>query len=298
MFTLNTFDDLTTNRIFLFGVNLLLSPRTGKFDLELFTSKHTIKTGEAQTPIVMLNNRRTAFNVTFTSTSIELRLNGEEAYTLRLTDRYFSLLLRSLLKAYGAFQLNATTFESDSAPGSMHLLNACMGNFRLATRRPTPLGFQLAHYSLIEQTKSISIFQSDYYSDLTFDSTCANAGSHSFFNKFSTGPRSIGSSGGDDSCYLVTRVDVLTSQKVDDYLDCECNSTSCSFKKWSNFTKSGNSLLLGSVDFVTEQQQQQQLPVTCSQDYACFNNATCLDVSLSPTQAFTCKCVGSYTGDR
>lgn len=299
LFTMNTFDDLTTNRIFMFGVNLLMSPRTGKFDLEIFTNKHTIKTNEP----VMLNNRRTSLNLTFTSTYIELRVNSDEEATplqptLRLTDRYFSLLLRPLLKAYGAFQLNATSFETDSSPGSMHLLNACMSNFRLATRRTT--NNQLVYYSLLEQTKSISYYQSDYYSDLSFDTTCSGGGgggssgvsgaSSAYVYKY---PRLIQQV---DKCYQVTRVDVLTSQKVEEFTECECNSTKlCSYKKWTNFTKSA-ALKIGSIISHDDEMES----VTCSQaaNYACFNNATCVDVSLSPSQAFTCKCVGSYTGDR
>lgn len=265
---------------------MLTNLRTGKLDLELFTGKHTVRTSDLSGAHSLVG-RRTAMNITFTFNSIELRLNGDEAYVLRLTDRYFSLFFRSLLKAYGAFQLNMTSFETASTAGFTHLLNACMSNFRLATRRPLPVGFQLTHYSLIEQTKSVSFYQSDFFSDLVFDSSCAATG-QAYFYKYSAGPRAILADSVDpNTCYTVTRVDVLTSQRVDDYLDCQCNSTSCSFNKWSNFT-------------MKSLHNDNEPVFSCKQatEYACFNNATCLDVSLNSIQPFSCQCTGSYTGDR
>lgn len=301
LFSLNTFDDLTSNRIFLFGLNLLVSPRTLKLDLELFTNKHTLRTngGADLAPLTTRGRSSMHVNLTFTFNSIELRLNGEENYALRLTDRYFALFFRSLLKAYGSFQMNMTGFESDNVAGSTHLLNGCLSNIRLATRKPASQNsYQLSYYNLIEQTKSISFFQSEYYSDLAFDQSCSQSmtsgGSSSpsinTAYSYKYGPRLISPSLSSDDksqCFTVTKVDVLSSQKIDEYLDCECaNSTLC---KWSNFT----AISVVNEDFIPP-------TLTCSQSasFACFNNATCLDVSLSTSQSFTCQCVGSYTGDR
>lgn len=196
-----------------------------------------------------------------------------------------------------------TSFESEHL-GSSHLLNSCMFDFKLCTRKPVGQGYQFTHYNLIEQTKSIAYYQSDYFGDLSFDPTCSSGGSSGsqsngggYFYKYANNPRSLTGSNHDDDedgkCYVVTKVDALTSLKVDEYLDCECNSTKsvCSFSQWSNFNKKSNE---------TESRSGEDPLLTCAQSsaFACFNNATCVDTSLSPTQPYTCQCVGSYTGDR
>jgi hypothetical protein len=250
-----------------------------------------------------LNNRLTAVNLTFTFNSIELRLNGQENHLIRLTDRYFNLFFRSLLKAYGSFQLNLTSFENVNNQASNltlagvfdssnHLVSSCLTDFKLSTRKSASIGnnFEYTYYDLIDQTRSVSYFQSEFFYDLSFEESCS-------YQNFYKHPgrrgeaRLLGKEG--NGCYLVSRIDAITSQKIDDFYDCEskCSaseSNSCGFAFWSSYQDRREK------DLVI---QQPTLPPSCNEslEYACFNNASCVD---TPRHSFACFCLGSYTGDR
>lgn len=300
LFTLNTLDELTTNRIFLFGLNLILSKRSNKikYEFEIYTSKQSTKSD-----LVSLANENLV-NLTFTFNSIELRLDNNEDYLIRLTDKYFNLFFRSLLKAYSSFQLNITSLETPSAFAlkSTHLVNSCLSNFKLGTRKSneksndlsSDLKYQFSYYKLIDQTKSISLHFSEI-NDLEFESTC-DIGKE-IQKSGNVNLNSISLDSNRDNCYLVTKIDSLTNQKITDFYDCECgiSDNRCSFDFW----KMGNTTFRKAfTDDIKESRG-----CIDSNEYACFNNGSCLDIYfLAATnkhnQKFQCSCLGSYVGNR
>jgi hypothetical protein len=299
LFTLNTFDDLTTNRIFLFGVNIYqrtvgntlgdyfsapannasggsttksahsVSTMTDgnegsidgeyEYEFEIFTNKQSIR---AKYPLENFIDKGSLLhvNVTFTFNSIELRLNGNEEHFLKLTDKYFNLFFRSLLKGYGTFQLNFTSslhysYESmseymlhsksgaDTATVNepRSLIETCMSNFSLVTRKPDVVqlntqalvNYVYARYGLIEQTKSISYVDISELPDVFgSDLKCPWPSKSSSSGRIIGSPASHSQTNHVDEkkrklelCYLITKVDTFNNKKLYDYYDCKCNNT-------------------------------------------------------------------------
>ena len=323
LFTLNTFDDLTTNRIFLFGLNMFVNTKLNTTQFEIFTNKQSINTTQ------LMFKPNLYLNVTFTFNSIELRFDKRDDYVIRLTDRYFNLFFRSLLKAYGSFQLNVT---SQSTPVQVmmagtnlndYMMSACINNFILVTRRPyintlnnsNSVNYAYDFYNLIDQTKSISFFQSKS-NEIYFDK-CSND-----FGLSNSKTSSIGNNSGlsrimstlkydtitvstpisKPGCYLISKYDVLMNQKLNDFYDCNCTNSNCSYLFWSNEDNddrlsrfSSNSL--NTIESVSS--------CNNTKEFACFNNGRCVDTfdqlssnNLQPEPSYKCICQSGYVGKR
>jgi hypothetical protein len=284
LFTLSSFDDLTSSFNFLFGLNLILlaeqnsngSVLQGKF--ELFTGKQRIQS-TLPIDLPLLNNH---LNVTFTFNSIELYVNNDVEPLVKLDDRNNNLFYKSLLKAYASFQfsllanrdenflaLDKNNDRNSNLKASESISSICFSNFMLTTRKSsssfvaastTVLATsesQLHRYSLIDQTKQIR-----FVDDLKTGDTneqCIEPIVELYKNKMilkeeQTGQRSTITHGLNE-CFLVSKYNVNVNKKMIDYYMCKCNETDsdgqgkamCSFDFWSKF--------------IAEQQnsQQQQL---------------------------------------
>jgi hypothetical protein len=241
-------------------------------------------------------------------------LNNRNEHLIRLTDRYFNLFFRSLLKAYASFQLNITT-----ASGYAHKQNelgsssgesispACFSNFELITRKPnyftslngsSAIWYAYERFDLIGQTKSVSYFQSRS-DDLDFEPSCANTSP----SDTKTKQRMLGV----NKCYLITRVDAQTNRKISDFYDCDCRSeeanVSCSYNFWSreeNSNRAGSYEDLGRVS--DDDETAGARSCADSSEFACFNNGTCVDSVLPVVGVsqlpYACICPSSYTGTR
>jgi hypothetical protein len=342
LFTLNTFDDLTTNRIFLFGVNIYqrkagnvlsdyyysvannTSGSTTKttnldehgpinsgeyeYEFEIFTNKQSIR---AKYPLEQFIDRRASLhlNLTFTFNSIELRLNGNEEHFLKLTDKYFNLFFRSLLKGYGTFQLNFTSslhYSYDSMPEYVvqpkssvdsvneprSLLEACMSNFSLVTRKPdlvqvnsqAAVNYVYARYSLIEQTKSISyVDSSELFDGPNSDLKCPWSSKSSSSGRIIGSPAAQAHSNSIDEkkrklelCYLITKVDTFNNKKLYDYYDCKCNmskndilnghKSNCTYYFWSSLNDLNGAAVSGNSDeYVMNDEQELLIELTDSE---------------------------------
>ncbi len=309
LFTLNSFDETTQKFIFLFGLHLTFKSNF-KYQFEIFTSKHMVKTE----PIALDNENR--LNLTFTFNSIELRVNNFESSLVRLSDQIFNLFYKSLLKGYNSFQLNMTTFEFpivtnlSSSPhlateDTNFLFSSCMSEFTMGARRSisvsndtsaTPTSYSYTTFSLINQTRSILLYQSDLMDTMRFEQTCGGnpnwwrTNSKAKFiqpaQKQTLPPPPM------SNCFLVTKIDLATNQEIIDYYDCNCSSTAnanrheCSYNFWSKDSSVVNKPLDNPAVVVPS--------CANSAHYACFNNGTCVDNA----GRYSCVCVGPYSGKR
>ncbi|CAF0711486.1 unnamed protein product [Brachionus calyciflorus] len=292
LFTLNSLDDLTSNRIFLFGVNMYLTKKsTGlKYEFEIFTSKQLIKSE----PVFYGDNLK--INLTFTFNSIELRIGDSQEYLIRLTDKYFNLFIRSLLKAYSSFQLNVTRAENYASNIKMiSLANSCMSNFKIATRKlidEASLKYTHTYYDLTKQTKSLLISKPDK-NNLDFDSTCE------FNSDIVAKINVVEDEAIPENCYLVTEFDQNENKNIKNVIECECESSlECSYNFWSEKLNkiSGQKMEIG---FENDEEFRGCVE---SNEYACFNNGTCVDNyyadSTNRRENYHCLCRDSYTGKR
>ncbi len=330
LFTLNSFDETTQKFIFLFGLHLTFKSNF-KYQFEIFTSKHMVKTE----PIALDNEN--SLNLTFTFNSIELRVNSFESSLVRLSDQFFNLFYKSLIKGYNSFQLNMTTFEfptttaankSSQGGGGEHneytsfLFSSCMTEFTLGARKsltlsnetiPTPTSYSYTTFSLINQTRSILLYQSDWLDTMRFEQTCGvgnpfwwRASSKAKFiqpnqQQKQQQQRKQSLPPAPPNCFLVTRIDLATNQEIIDYYDCNCSSASsanrheCSYNFWS---KEEQTLLSNKRPLKNPTSGVSALP-SCvnSAHYACFNNGTCVD-NAGTRDRYSCLCTGPYTGKR
>jgi hypothetical protein len=316
LFTLNTFDELTQRFVFLFGLRLAFRPADFKYQFEIFTSKHA-----AATEPIALDTHNT-LNLTFTFNSIELRVNAYESALVRLSDRFFNLFYKSLLKGYNSFQLNMTTFEFSSSTGinnnmtlnnnedTSYLFSSCMSDFMVGARRLLPSNettsspvYSHITYSLIKQTRSLLVYQSDLADTMRFEQTCA-AGNPYWWRVSAKAkliwqqtvaatttarPALPAPPPPGANCFLVTKIDLATNQEIIDYYDCNCSSIGaanrheCSYNFWS---KTDSKLVSAEIN--------SNASCASAGQYACFNNGSCVD----DTNGVHCSCNGPYTGKR
>ena len=280
LFTLNTFDE--SNQIFLFGLNLIRDSES-QVRFELFTSKNS-----AISDVLKLNKGQPmlTLNLTFTFKQIELNIIQEPAFVFKLTDKYFNLFFRSLLKAYASFMLSVVSPLSDNS-FSPETVSSCMSNFRLGTRKPLSNSTDsYKTYSLIERTRFLYVSE-DFVSELV--GKCKA-------DLYLEDQRELSLRTNQSSnCLLINRIDVNTNRKVQNYFDCECpKGDLCDF--WLSDGGEQRMNIENEVETVN--------PDVCgvAKDYACFNNGTCINhlkTSLEPFNlGFTCQCSEFYTGNR
>ena len=304
-----------------------------QYEFEIFTSKHVVRSQ----PINLITNPL-GINVTFTFNSIELRLNNNDDYLVQLTDRYFNLFFSSLLKAFGTFQLNFTSplqldpvgyHDNESRrSNSSFLIAACFSHLNLVTRKRVPedavsgVNYNLSssytyeRFQLVRQTRSISYSQqfaqhaADYENDygqqcdaaparprMMSDEAVAKRQKTPSDQQWST---TTGSHGNRGKCFLITKINSTTSQKINDYYDCKCNDTDSQTSCRSYYFWSSLSGRVEEEDDEYEEQAPSPLNAnTCKNagEYACFNNGTCVD-DLDPSGDYTCLCQSFYTGKR
>lgn len=282
LFTLNSLDDLTSNKIFLFGLNLHANNNNGlsEYQFEIFTSKQSIKSDTLK--LVELTN----VNLTFTFNSVELRLNHNSTYLIRLTDKYFDLFLRLLLKAYGSFQLNVNREEELNTKTQSHFIS-CMSNLKLLTIKSNDKNI-FSTYDLIGQTKSIVMTKNGP----DFDSTCdlEPVNSKKDMLDFDLVP---------ENCFLVNDFDVIENKNVKSSFDCKCDAitSDCSYNFWLT---NENQNRIANINNLENEEEFHGCAE--SSEYACFNNGTCVDNyyadSTDKRESYRCLCRDSYTGKR
>ncbi|RNA30718.1 fibropellin-1 [Brachionus plicatilis] len=280
LFTLNSLDDLTSNKIFLFGLNLYISNKQGlsKYQFEIFTSKQSIKSQALELPDLV------NVNLTFTFKSIELRLGHNLTHSIRLTDQYFDLFIHLLLKAYGSFQLNVNR-EEELRTKAHSYLGSCISNLKLLTTNDNK---NFNHYDLIGQTKSIVMTKNGP----SFDSSCD-------LEPFSSKKEMLDFDLVPENCYLVTEFDVIENRNVKDTFDCQCDTVrgDCSYNFWLGFEQRNR------ITNRKELENEEEFHGCAeSNEYACFNNGTCVDNYYTNLdnrrESYRCLCRDSYTGKR
>ncbi len=330
LFYLNTFDRVTLNRVFLFGLNFYakklssfnnLNSELIHCEFEIVTSQEKVRSRTLSfSKIKKLN-----VNITFDTQSIELRIEKKADFLIRLTNKDQLEVYKHLLKAYGPFQLNITTEYAshvESKSSSSHfpapslalpskLAAIDYSNFVLLTRKRTQLEnsvyFTYKTYNLIDQTKTVSVYQSKI-NDLYFENELNNSSIEEDLTVNDLSPRIITPSNSSNDCFLVTRVDVLTNQKLTDFYDCKCNSTNtpdlitnCSYNFWSDESTRDQ---IEHRSFSKDDAQVKKNGCVDASEYACFNNGTCVDSDISfgirdnQEVDHSCICTGSYTGTR
>lgn len=282
LFTLNSLDDLTSNKIFLFGLNLYINNYQDlpQYQFEIFTSKQSIKTLTVDlTDLVNIN-------LTFTFNSVELKLNHNTTHIIRLTDKYFDLFIPILLKAYGSFQLNVKREEEINIQSDSYLLS-CISNIKLMTTKPNDRSI-LNYYDLIGQTKSIVMSKVGP----SFDSTCD-------LEPINSSQKSLDFDLVPENCYSVIEFDVIENRNVKDAFDCDCDSVrgDCSYNFWSGSLNRNR--IANEKEFENEEEFH---GCAESNEYACFNNGTCVDNYYTDSddkrESYRCLCRDSYTGKR
>ena len=151
---LNTFDELSRNRLFLLGLDLERSS-TGGFRFRVFT-----KSKSKRSHIVNAGMSVWAVNLTFTSHSVEVLLNQRPLVRIASKNNT-NLISRSLLKAHGSFMLNMTHVQQETksefkAPDD--LVASCLSNFKVQTRKQMKGEvIEWSTYELMQLTKSIYV---------------------------------------------------------------------------------------------------------------------------------------------
>lgn len=281
LFTLNTFDETNSIQIFLFGLNLIRDSES-QIHFELYTSKNS-----AVSSVFKLNRTLQAFtiNLTFTFKQIEMNIIQEPEFNFKLTDKYFNLFFRSLLKAYASFMVSIASPLPDNS-FSPESVSSCMSNFRLGTRKPLANSTDsYKTYSLIERTRFLFVSE-DFISELI-----GKCKTHLYLED----QRDLTLRANQSSnCLLINRIDVNTNRKLQNYFDCECpKGDLCEF--WLSDGEQRSSAR-SELDTVNED--------IChmAKDYACFNNGTCISqskTSIEPFKlGFSCQCNEFYTGTR
>ena len=286
LFTLNTFDELSHNQIFLFGVNLVrrwAMNETPIFELELFTNQ--IASSKSTHLLTADTGKLFNLNVTFTSKAMRLQLNGK--HLIQLEDTH--LIARSLLKAHGSFMLN---FTSESMTSSLPI-SACLSNLKLSTRNmlaPRVTGRNV--YELVKQTKSIHLLNENAELSSQCKSQLIDS---SLFENDEVKSGASTSFLADNDCYLIEKINIETNERLPDAYHCKCNSTnSCPYDFWSNFKEAESA----------RPTRPKASGCAVAGDYACFNKGTCLDrqdVSSSTESdqlSYSCSCPQFYTGKR
>lgn len=309
LFNLNTFDRVTFNTVFLFGLNIYAKKLSSlnKFQSDVIHYEFEMATSQEKlrSKIISLNEIKTLnINVTFDAQSIDLRIENRSDFLLRLTNKNQMDVYKHLLKANGPFQLNITSMDypdDNNVALASELATLDYSNFVLLTRKKNQANYIYKTYNLIEQSKTVTFYRSklnDLYFDKEsiiivedFKENITNVTSVPRLIPFNTNVSS--------ECFLVTRIDILTNQRLTEFYDCKCNSsnlkqTNCSYNIF--WTDEINEQITehrsSSTDVVVRQ--------TCNDasEYACFNNGTCIDNDIDQANGHSCKCEGSYTGSR
>lgn len=283
LFTINTFDELSRNRLFLVGVNVHREINTtSEIRFEIFTSQKSIKSPVINEHVVK------NINLTFTFDSVELWINENQFKKLSVTHGY--LISKSLLKAYGSFVLNFTgnpNLRSNLSP-SDHLASICLSSFKIQTRKHVGNLSESYSYDLIRQTKSIYLINEN----VNMNHECRLKVESERFESDELAPKQ----GFSTDCFVIEQINIETNEKIDNSYHCKCNETdSCPYDFWSS--KSEQKAF---------NRSPQKPKVGCAQagDYACFNNGTCIDSLIDDSntgpsiQAYSCKCPSFFTGKR
>lgn len=282
LFQLNTFDNLSRNKIFLFGLDIQRAHSQQHIRFKI-SNKHK---SNVSIPI-LITEQIVNLNVTFTSGQINLELNGK----IILTVSNEQMLSTALIKAHGLFMLNFANNQNHTtaATATNSLTSICLSSFKLATRKATSNETSLLyHYSLIQRTKKITVSN---YNEVS-NQKCRYEMNKSEYEHDELPARTkSGSFVSNDDCLLIEKINIETNEKLDSSYHCKCNgSDSCPYSFWSNSKAAQNTV------------EAKNIKVDCDQagDYACFNNGTCVD-SLTGTNnsfGYNCECESFYTGQR
>ncbi len=288
LFILNSLDDANSISKFLFGLNLIVTNQTesGQFIFELFTAKQSIQSG------VVKIDELINVNLTFTFNSIDLRINNSSQELMKLTDKTTSLFYRSLLKAYASFQLSLVSNLLNDQPDEYNNrpeaeMSACFSHFYLVTRK---INNKIRKYDLIDQVKSIFMIDDLVNNDLNEKCGTTTSDSKSLFFDEQEQRSMI-----KKDCYLVSKFNANTNEKLNDYYVCKCNTTTeqlCPYNFWSKLDDN-------SAREQTPTEEATTALLSCAElnDYACFNNGTCID-NRTQIDNYSCSCAKYFTGKR
>ena len=274
LFKLSTFDNLSGRKLSLFGLDIERVNSSDKIRFKISSKQKSMISKS-----ILINERVVNLNVTFTSSHINLQLNGEEIIALK----YDPLFSTALLKAYGSFMLNFATQNNQSvnnnATTSNSLTSICLSSFRLATRKSQTN--EIYQYGLIQQTKQIFVKN---YNEINNQKCRYEMDISKYEND------ELPTQNKNSDCLLIEKINIGTSEKVDNSYHCKCNgSMYCPYDFWSNKEAKHKSA-------------DSNARIDCNEagGYACFNNGTCVD-SLNEIDSlfgYSCQCESSYTGPR
>ncbi len=225
LFTLNTFDNLSHNRIYLIGVDLLAQSNNTSVRFQISTSRRTVTS-------LPISDYRTisSLNLTIESDSIQLHVNTERVATLN------EKITASLLTAYSPFMLNFTSgsiSSNNSSQNDVHpVLNACLSELRVATRKTSPDNqddLSVVSHDLIRLTKMIYLLN-----DSPYENRMCQQMESGFENDEILGKEEEG----DQECFLIEKVSIGTNEKLNKTYHCKCqDSDSCPYDFWSSTTE-------------------------------------------------------------
>jgi len=198
------------------------------------------------------------------------------------------------------------TDDSNKLASASELATLDYSNFVLLTRKKSQAHHAFKTYNLVDQTKTVSFYRSKmrslYFDKETIDDPLMEMENNATSsNSSSVVPRLIQSNTNvSGECFLVTRIDILTNQRLSDFYDCKCNAsnlmqqTNCSYNTfWTDeMSEQTTEHRSSSSDVVVKQ------GCADASEYACFNNGTCVDNNIDQEEGHSCNCVGSYTGSR
>ena len=263
LLNINTFDRVSKNTIFLVGLNVYAKKLSNfnNFNTDLIHYEFEIVTSQekVRSKIISLNKVKTLnVNITFDTQSIELRVENRNEYLIRLTNKDQLGVYEHLLKVNGQFQLNITTLdyssllEEDQLDSSIELTSLDYSNFVLLTRKKSQQSILYKNYTLIDQTKTVSFYKSKAH-DLVFENEADHDSSMSrILPPFKENSAS--------ECFLITRIDIVTNQKLTDFYDCKCNvsmnQNNCTYNKFWTDEAAVNEQQSGHRSFSTDTASQ------------------------------------------